>query len=197
MAEMVDIPCRCLFDLTLAIMEIDESITLLREHNAWRRGAETEMHDPRKIGEAIDTLIKAVEILLENRTLRAMNDELEKVMPKGEISDGYHTFDELYEHRHALFLAFMASHPAASWISRKHADGSSLGGWFIAGMVLPWGGAEISYHLPDKMWDLAKKTGARVFETGLPWDGHTPSDVVKRLHDWVSSSNAVSRWTER
>lgn len=42
----------------------------------------------------------------------------------GEISDGYHTFNELYQHRCALFLALMASNPSIS----KHHDGSEWDG---------------------------------------------------------------------
>lgn len=36
-----------------------------------------------------------------------------------EQSDGYHTFAELYEHRHALFLCLMASAPSLSWKARQ------------------------------------------------------------------------------
>ena len=47
----------------------------------------------------------------------------------GEVSDGYHTFNELYEHRHALFLALMKAYPQWSWYSGKHHDGSEWQGW--------------------------------------------------------------------
>jgi hypothetical protein len=45
-----------------------------------------------------------------------------------EISDGYHTFGELYDHRAALFIALMLSHPDISWFSDKHDDGSVFDG---------------------------------------------------------------------
>lgn len=94
-------------------------------------------------------------------------------------SDGYHTFDELYEHRHALFLALMAAYHALSWISTKHHDGSALDGWFIAGIKLPTG--DVSYHLPSRLWSEACATGAAVLKTGMWWDGHTAEQVVDRL----------------
>ena len=97
----------------------------------------------------------------------------------GTASDGYHTFDELYEHRHRLFIALAMSHPELSWKSRLHDDGTYMQGWFIAGMELPSG--MITYHLPDRLWtDLAvhEEAMARL------WDGHTPDDVVQRLRDW-------------
>jgi hypothetical protein len=115
-----------------------------------------------------------------------------------QVSDGYHTMDELYEHRHALFLALCKIYdnyitPLNSrvrcWKSKKHADGSEYEGWFILGMtvedVQPFNVKEpkkpdyqISYHLPMKHWDLAK-----VIErpTAPKWDGHTSQDVIHRL----------------
>ena len=105
----------------------------------------------------------------------------------GEISDGYHTFNDLYDHRCTLFLALMASNPALSWISAKHHDGSEWDGWFIAGMELPTG--DVTYHLPNSMMGAAMQTGARVLDCGKEWDGHTAADVVKRLREWVHSAN--------
>jgi hypothetical protein len=40
-----------------------EAIALLTEHNRWRRGDEKEMHNPHKIGVAIDTLAEVKEEL--------------------------------------------------------------------------------------------------------------------------------------
>jgi len=105
----------------------------------------------------------------------------------GEISDGYHTFNELYAHRCTLFLALMASNPALSWISAKHYDGSEWEGWFIAGMELPTG--DVTYHLPNSMMGAAVQTGCRVMQYGKEWDGHTSSDVVKRLTEWVNQAS--------
>lgn len=106
----------------------------------------------------------------------------------GEVSDGYHTFDELYEHRCTLFLALMKAHPAISWISTKHHDGSAWDGWFVAGIKAPTG--DVTYHLPARMWSLACETGASILETGMHWDGHTPAQVVERIQAWVGLANA-------
>jgi hypothetical protein len=106
-------------------------------------------------------------------------DEAEPITEN--TSDGFHTFKELYDHRIALFIALMKSHPTISWCSKVHHDGSSYDGWFIAGMDLPTG--QISYHLPMSDWD---KLGADfpTLDKAPEWDGHTPADVVKRLTDW-------------
>lgn len=99
-----------------------------------------------------------------------------------DISDGYHTFGELYQHRQALFIALIRSHPELAWRSHWHGDGSMHEGMFIAGLVLPTG--QISYHLPIAQWPLLD--GIRTDE-GVPiWDGHSSADVVTRLMGWAA-----------
>lgn len=100
----------------------------------------------------------------------------------GEISDGYHTFNELYDHRIALFIALARCRSELAWKSIVHEDGKGLQGWFIMGMELP-GVGQISYHLPMKFWNDVK---VRSLERGMKWDGHMPKDTVDRLlaFDW-------------
>jgi len=117
------------------------------------------------------------------RTLERENTTLHAAKP-GTHSDGYHTFDELYQHRCTLFLALMRSNPGLSWFSSAHHDETVWEGWFIAGMTLPTG--DVTYHLPTTMWDLAVKTGATLLRTGREWDGHTAADVVKRIQAWIA-----------
>ena len=107
-----------------------------------------------------------------------------KIIPASELknmSDGYHTFDELYQHRCVLFACLMKSHPDLSWKSKKHSDGSEWEGWFIAGMRLPTG--DVTYHLPADMWELLG--GIDTLELGVAWDGHTSADVVARLTEFA------------
>lgn len=107
-----------------------------------------------------------------------------------EADDNYHTFEELYEHRYALFLALckrvfhdLTRDPNAPtpWCSKLHADGTMFEGHFIAGIGLE-PGTEIAYHLP-----------LRLFEETLQWclyrehapeySGYTSHDVLKRLRE--------------
>lgn len=99
----------------------------------------------------------------------------------GEVSDGYHTFNELYEHRHWLFLALACWN--GGWAARAHADGTKIEGWFIAGMTLAQVG-DITYHLPDRLWPVVEALGM-VVEAAPEWDGHASQDVVARLGEWV------------
>ena len=116
-------------------------------------------------------------------TAREADDAWEQSKITGETSDGYHTFNELYEHRHALFMALASI--TDSWMSKKHHDGSEMEGWFIAGTnLVP---SVISYHMPMRLWDTCVKTGAEVLEKAPEWDGHTSKDVIDRLMKYATS----------
>ena len=102
-------------------------------------------------------------------------------MIDGQTSDGYHTFDELYEHRNSLYLlaASLLKHRGRPvWRSRHHHDGSAFDGWFILGVERD-AGSQITYHLPLEDWDNAYF--AETLERAPEWDNHTPQDVVHRL----------------
>lgn len=106
----------------------------------------------------------------------------------GEVSDGYHTFNELYDHRCCLFVALLHCKADISWVSKLHDDGTCLDGWFIAGINLPTG--TITYHLPDRMFRLAS-IGVNVMERAPKWDGHVSKDVIDRLIAWIMLPEAI------
>lgn len=100
----------------------------------------------------------------------------------GEISDGYHTFNELYEYR-LLYNASFFNELAKQDLydvhkSKKHSDGEDCfgGGWFIVMAELPTG--QISNHYELKDWSLFQVPKK---EKANKWGGHTPQDVAKRI----------------
>jgi len=103
---------------------------------------------------------------------------------KQKISDGFHTFDELYEFRKvynaALFNEWAKQNKYNVHKSIRHNDGEYCfsGGWFVVVALLPTG--QISNHYPLKDWDLFKipVKNRALFE----FDGHTSADVVVRLN---------------
>jgi hypothetical protein len=97
----------------------------------------------------------------------------------GEVSDGYHTFNELYEHRAALFIALMSVLPDRAWVSRLHQDETMFPGFFIAGFNTPEG--DITYHLAEDLWQVALCTGCTILQNAPHWDGHTPEQCIGRL----------------
>lgn len=93
-----------------------------------------------------------------------------------ETSDGYHTFTELYDHRHWLFICLANRMKRTAWKSWRHDDGTMFTGMFIAGIETPEG--HITYHMPRKLY---KELKIRSLEYAPKWDGHTPADVIIRL----------------
>ena len=93
------------------------------------------------------------------------------------MSDGYHTFADLYEQRLILSAALAKNNPHA-WKSKRHEDGSVPfgGGWFIMGFDTDEGCYTYHYELKD--WDLFQ---CRELDKGKPWDGHTSKDVRRLL----------------
>ena len=119
-----------------------------------------------------------------------------------EISDGYHTFDELYDFRKMYNAALFNEWANQSFKigsrgglndktavkygvhkSWKHNDGELCfgGGWFIVSAMLPTG--LISNHYKAEDWDLFKVP--EVEKALYEFDGHTPQDVLIRLKNLI------------
>lgn len=106
-----------------------------------------------------------------------LKQEQKEPSDKGEISDGYHTFNELYYYRLLYNAAFFNLLPK-EWVhkSKRHHDGEECfgGGWFIVMANLPTG--QISNHYEIKDWDLFHIPEK---ETADEWDGHTPQQAAE------------------
>lgn len=104
------------------------------------------------------------------------------------ISDGYHTFADLYEQRLILSAALAKNNPHA-WKSKRHEDGSVPfgGGWFIMGFDTDEGCYTYHYELKD--WDLFQ---CKELDKGKPWDGHTSKDVRRLLS--IPAAVSVPQW---
>jgi hypothetical protein len=104
----------------------------------------------------------------------------------GKVSDGYHTFDELYRHRMlltaALFNAWAAKGAARLNVhkSRLHSNGSGIAGYFVVMAQLPTG--QISYHYPDADWDLFRIPER---DRATDWDGHTSAEAADRIEQFL------------
>lgn len=101
------------------------------------------------------------------------------------ISDGHHTFGELYYYRMlynaGLFNLLFKYYPEIHICkSRRHHTGEECfgGGWFIVMAQLPTG--QISNHYKLEYWDLFKIPEE---ELSPKWDGHTPVEAADRL-EW-------------
>ena len=94
------------------------------------------------------------------------------------LSDGYHTFKELYHQRAVLFATIVKQNRDKAWKSWKHSDGQYCfgGGWFIVGVDTPEG--SYTYHYEKEYWNMFD---CEALECGKQWDGHTEKDVTRLL----------------
>lgn len=124
---------------------------------------------------------------MSDKKIIALKVQMDGEDATGKISDGYHTFDELYDHRIELFIALCSTMTgfivdcgdyAGVWRSKLHHDGSGIEGWFIMGINKDKGN-QISYHIPIDRWE--DTNFAETLDRAPEWDGHTPKDVLERL----------------
>lgn len=128
-----------------------------------------------------------------------------KIFPDGSVSDGYHTFDELYEYRLHYNAAFINALVVLKMLlpgkyndikiakSKKHNDGEPCygGGWFIVVVDTPWG--QFSNHYKLEHWD---KFDCPIINKAWKFDGHTMNDTIDRLDKiatLISTSNKVNK----
>ena len=105
------------------------------------------------------------------------------------ISDGHHSFKELYDFRMLYNAAFFNSLHESGKVkvqkSFRHDDGEfcfgSNGEWFIVIAELPEG--QVSNHYRKEHWELFN--GVPMEIPTIVFDGHTPEDVLNRLDTYL------------
>ena len=99
-----------------------------------------------------------------SKTFRIVNNDL---------SDGYHTFDELYDHRVSLWILLCLHHKSECyWF--KHYDE-----WDCLVWNSPKG--QMSYHVPMHKQDFYANQIKQIDIKDHKFDGHTSDDVILRL----------------
>lgn len=151
-----------------------------------RCGKEINNHRGRLCPECDEILTKQVMTKLENgnndilQVLAKNNivlDENYKIVNTGNITDGYHTFDELYFHRLILFSIICKQNKSKSWKSKLHHNGTMYKDYFIVGINTKYG--QYTYHYHIKYWDYFKDVHEIL--TAPEWDGHKPKDIERLL----------------
>lgn len=149
--------------------------------------------DPEELQRSLTEAFRPMRELIE--TLRSAVEKWEVTIPTPEqedtdsISDGYHTFGELYDHRRALTaaLAKAAPHPVdggwEAWRSKRHHPDELpiFEGYFVVGIDLPNG--TITYHYELAHWD--DFAHVQELRHARKWDGASPADTVNRLLTWA------------
>ena len=117
----------------------------------------------------------------KKRKIEKINNNINELNGNtGDISDGFHTFDELYHHRAILFAMICNQNDLVAWKSKKHNDGTMYDGMFIVGIKSPFG--QITYHYNLEYWDLYN---VEEKEFAPEWDGSTSKDCIDRMQKWA------------
>ena len=106
----------------------------------------------------------------------------------GKVSDGYHTFDELYHHRAILFATICNAHPEVAWKSKQHDTGDMFDDMFIVGINTPEGQATYHYDI-EPYWDIFN---IPELERAPRWDGHTPDEAIRRIGSLAGITKEIS-----
>ena len=95
-----------------------------------------------------------------------------------DLSDGFHTFRQLYYQRMMLFATIVKQNKDRAWKSLRHENGELCfgGGWFVVGIDTPEG--SYTYHYENKYFDLFD---CEILDYSKHWDGHTEKDVTRLL----------------
>ncbi len=108
----------------------------------------------------------------------------------GETSDGFHTFNELYEFRMTynalLFNEWAKLNKYDVYKSKYHSDRKEPfgGGWFVVGANLPTG--QVTNHYKMEHWGLFQ---VRQTPAADGWDGHTAQEALERLKGILESGD--------
>lgn len=134
----------------------------------------------------LDTQIAYRDILDVVGKIEALIQEQVRLARKvtGETSDGYHTFNELYDYRRvynaALFNEWARQGKYDVHKSLRHSDGELCfgGGWFVVVAELPTG--QVTNHYEDKYYDEFRFIER---ERANKYDGHTPEEALNRIKE--------------
>ncbi|MBM7598188.1 hypothetical protein JOC34_000545 [Virgibacillus halotolerans] len=92
----------------------------------------------------------------------------------GEVSDGSHTFNELYDHRMVLFSIICNQNKDKAWKSRLHDDGTMFDDYFIVGITTDEG--DYTYHYHVTYW---MNFDVKELKCAPKLDGHKPEDILR------------------
>lgn len=97
-------------------------------------------------------------------------------LPEGKISDGFHSFDELYHYRMLYNAAFFNSLEGKYEVhkSYRHSDGELCfgGGWFIVMAYLPTGQVSNHYRIEDwNLFNIPERWKADEWDGSQGWGG--------------------------
>lgn len=109
------------------------------------------------------------------------------------VSDGYHTFSELYKHRSILFAVLLqqlsdtwnSERVLEPWWSEKHQDGTMYDDMFVAGITDKNGNYVMSYHFEKEFKELFENSNIPKLERAPFYPGTNPEEELEALKNIV------------
>lgn len=126
--------------------------------------------------EMIKKMDKNDEVTSDEWMTKRVNSKISFIRDTSQISDGSHTFGELYHHRAVLFATICNMNKNISWKSYHHSNGDMIKNFFIVGIETPEG--QFSYHYPLEYWKMFK---VKILDLAPEWDGHRSDDIERML----------------
>ena len=120
-----------------------------------------------------------------------LESKISKEISTKDISDGNHTFGELYKHRIILFCTLCNLLPQISWKSKKHYDEANdpmFNNSFIAGINTPKGIA--TYHIKLEYWDLFN---IPEIEKAPKYDNYSDEYVITRIQSLTKTEKNITK----
>lgn len=141
-----------------------------------------------------DKIKKALD---EAQEITRIQDYIDNIKQRGfhvgNISDGHHTFDELYDHRAKLFLSLcLTSMHNYAWKSLLHNDPKDpmYPGMFIVGVTTPEGEATYHYDI-DPYWSMFN---VREVPRAPKYDGCSPKESIDRLVNFAKKMSSSYKY---
>lgn len=123
---------------------------------------------------------KGDNVEVKEMTIKEINKAIEELKKQGisrkQISDGWHTFEDLYYHRMILTLVICKQNKDRAFKSKQHHDGTMFDDSFIVGLLTPDG--QYTYHYNLKYWDMFD---IPELNKAPEYDGHKPEDIGRLL----------------
>lgn len=150
-----------------------------KEDGAWVKEGEVISASEVEPGDQLDCVVGDDGTYNVTKIVRPTVDE--KDTDGDQVSDGFHTFEELYHFRmlyHAYAVREWDNQGLQVVKSWNHSDGEPCfgGGWFVVVAELPDG--QVSNHYRQDYWDLFQ---CEAVPTPPKFDGHGTQDVLNRL----------------
>ena len=93
------------------------------------------------------------------------------------LTDGNHSFEELYYHRMILTAALFSLVPDKCWKTKQQDNGPCPEGYFLVGIETPEGQA--TYHYKIEYWNLFDSI--KEIPVAPTFDGHTADVAIERI----------------